>query len=336
MARATIEDVARAAGVSVATVSRALRSLPNVAPRTEERVRRVAEELGYRPHTAASWLATGRTSTVGLVAPFFGIWYTGQVMAGVEEVLGARGYDLLVYAVATPEQRSGFLDESGTLRTRVDGLLLVDFFADARQAEQLKEAGLAAVSVGSRLEPFSSLTIDNRAAAARAVGHLVGLGHTAIGVMGEPAEDGLSPVISARHRGYRDALSAAGIDFRADYVFHEDLSVRGGRAAMERLLAHPERPTAVFCMSDEMAVGAMGVARRAGVEIPGEISLVGFDDHDLAEAIGLTTMRQPAEEMGREATDELLSLLTAPGRTVTHRRFGVDLLERETTGRPPP
>jgi DNA-binding LacI/PurR family transcriptional regulator len=334
--RSTIEDVARAAGVSVATVSRALRSLPNVAPRTAKRVHEAADRLGYKPHTAASWLATGRTSTVGLVAPFFGIWYTGQVMAGVEQVLVAEGYDLLVYAVASPEQRTGFLEQSGTLRTRVDGMLLVDFFVDADQAGLLEKAGLAAVSVGSRIDPFSSLTIDNRDAAARAVGHLLDLGHTAIAVMGEPAEEGPSPIIAARHHGYRDALRAAGIEARGDYVFHAHLSVGGGAAAMERVLAHPNRPTAVFCMSDEMAIGAMGVARLAGVEVPREISLIGFDDHDLAEAVGLSTMRQPAGKMGSEAAVELLALLADPSQTVVHRQFGVDLVVRETTGRPPP
>ncbi len=334
MPRATIDDVARAAGVSVATVSRALRDLPNVAPDTRRRIRDIALELDYEPHSQAARLASGRTMTVGLVAPLFGLWYASQIVAGAESVLSARGYDLLVYAVDTPENRRRFLERAASLPGRVDGLILVDFFASPDQADRLRSVDKPAVAVGEHIAGFSSVTIDNQSGARMATDHLIGLGHRRIGLVTGPASDGYhSPVPEQRADGFRIAHAAAGLPLDPTLVVDGGFTIAGGAAAMERLLDRDDPPTAVFCLSDEMAMGAVGRAHELGLEVPESVSVIGFDDHDLAEPFGLTTIRQPVRRMGSDATSRLLAAIADPDAAVTHDVVPVTLVERRSTGR---
>lgn len=335
--RATIQDVANLAGVSVATVSRALRGRPNVAQETRARVIEAADRLGYEAHTAASSLASGRTSIVGLVAPFFGVWYTGQVIAGVERVLSAGGYDLLIYTVDSLESRKRFLDRARIIQTRVDGLVLVDFFPTKEELERLAASQPKMVVIGEHLEPFSSYAIDNVAAAQTAVQHLIDLGHTKVALLGSgqiPVHE--SRVLRDRRDGYLVAMSAAGLPPREDLVVPGLLSVEGGVAAMEHMLAMEDRPTGLFCMSDEMAMGVIGRARHAGYSVPGDLSVVGFDDHDLAAAFGLTTMRQPVEELGELAARVLLDSLDGDAVDPGNHLLTAELVVRKTTGPPRP
>lgn len=334
--RATIEDVAREAGVSVATVSRALRGRPNVAPATRAHILRVAATLDYEAHPQASRLASGRTMTVGLVAPLFGLWYASQVMAGAESVLAAEGYDLLIHAVDTPDNRRRFLANTGAFRGRVDGLLMVDFFARPDQVTSLRQSGAPTVTVGERIEGFASVTIDNRRGAATAVRHLIELGHRRIGLItGDPIPDDLSPVPDERAAGYQAALAAAGLAADPSLECSGGLAIEGGASSITQLLALPEPPTAVFCMSDEMAMGAIGRARELGARVPEDVSIVGFDDHDLARAFGLTTMRQAVVDMGRWATTMLLEAIEGAVADPIHREAEVHLVVRQSTAPPP-
>ncbi len=334
--RATIDDVARKAGVSVATVSRALRGRPNVAPATRAHILRIAAALDYEAHPQASRLASGRTMTVGLVAPLFGLWYAAQVVAGAESVLAADGYDLLIHAVDTPDNRRRFLANTGALRGRVDGLLLVDFFARPEQVRSLHQSGVPAVTVGERIEGFSSLTIDNRRGAEMAVRHLIELGHRRIGLItGDPIPDDLSPVPDERAAGYHAALAGAGLPDDPALECSGGLAIDGGAASITELLALPSPPTGVFCMSDEMAMGAIGRARELGVRVPEDVSIVGFDDHDLAGAFGLTTIRQPARDMGCWATTMLLDTIEDAAAAPIDREAAVRLVVRNSTAPPP-
>ncbi len=182
---ATIEDVARVAGVSLATVSRALRGLPNVATVTRDRVRKVAEELGYRPDPNASRLATGRSRTVGVAVPYISQWYFSQVVAGIEAVLADQAYDLLLISVGTEEAKRRFVHEWPNLQRRVDALILVDLGFDADELAMFEQDQALVVTIGYDFPAFSSVTIDNRAAAQLAVAHLTGLGHRRIGLIGD-------------------------------------------------------------------------------------------------------------------------------------------------------
>lgn len=332
--RATIQDVAREASVSVATVSRAMRGMAHVAEETRIRVLATAERLGYSPHFGAAVLAGGMTRMIGLVAPYFHIWYTSQVVAGVEEVLSSAGHDLVIYAGDTVENRERFLDRAPSLQTRIDGLLLVDFYPDERQLERLKGSGLDLVALGEHLSGVASISIDNFDAAYRASKHLIDIGHTRIGIAGgQQVSIDPSPVLAARIDGYRAALEDSGIKVMDEYNLSGMLTVSGGRQAVDELADMAAPPSAVFFLSDEMAMGGLAQARRHGIHVPTELSVVGFDDHDQAEAAGLTTIRQRVRQLGVMAAERMLAF-SDHDRDGSHEIVPVELVVRDTTATP--
>ena len=332
--RANISDMALAAGVSVATVSRALRNLPNVAPRTRKRVAEVAAELGYEAHPQASRLASGRTWTIGLAAPLFGTWFPSRALGGINSVFAKAGYDLLISMMTTPEDRRRFLHEALSFCRRVDGIVLIDTFVSAEGGSADSFFDRPVVAVGERLAGATSISIDNRLAARRAVEHLIELGHERIGLVIGPIIAQLpTPDPRLRRLGYEDALRAAGLKVDPSLAVQGDGLAGGGARALSKLIAGSDPPTAVFCMTDEMAFGTLDAARGAGMAVPGDLSVIGFDDHDLAEALGLTTMRQSVGEMGARAAEEVLALIDgreAP-RDIT---WEVPLVVRATTAAP--
>jgi DNA-binding LacI/PurR family transcriptional regulator len=319
--RSTIEDVAHAAGVSVATVSRALRGLPNVATSTRARVEEVARGLNYRPDPNAARLATGRSRTVAIVVPFINSWYFANVIAGAEAVCADGGYDLLVLTSPSPATRAETVAGPIGLDRRVDGLIFVEVaLADADLAE-FDRLGVGVVTVGQRTAGFPSISIDNVAIGRMAVDHLVALGHTRVGVLAGHAEDPVHfDVPGERIEGARQALAAAGRELDPGLIAPGQFTVDGGHRAASALLARDDRPTALFALSDEMAFGALLAARDLGLDIPGDVSLVGVDDHESAEVMGLTTVRQPVVEHGALAARTLLRQLAGSGRAT--RRAG--------------
>lgn len=330
---ATIEDVARRANVSVATVSRALRGLPNVAPSTRARVLSAARELRYVADPSASRLAGGHSRTIGLVVPMLGQWYYSKLFSGVEGVVAAAGYDLLPFTLSGPGGVERFL-EALPFRKRVDGLILVDAPVDEGQAERITTAGAPVVTLGLRVPAVRGLSVDNAAAARLAVGHLTGLGHTRIALIGGSDDDPFRfSVPVERFNGYRDALAAAGLAYDPTLVVSGNFSLDGGAEAMHTLLALPEPPTAVFACSDEMAIGAMQVARDAGLFVPEELSFVGFDDHDVSEYVGLTTIRQDVVGQGERVAQLLLDILTGADHD-GHEIHPTRLVVRRTTAPP--
>jgi LacI family transcriptional regulator, repressor for deo operon, udp, cdd, tsx, nupC, and nupG len=334
---ATVQDVAARAGVSVATVSRALRGLPNVAPATRSRVLAAAAELRYRPDPNASRLAAGRSHAIGIAMPFVGQWYFAQVLAGVEAVLAGAGYDLLVYAAATPEGGRRFLADALPVRKRVDGLILVDLPLLQEEVGPWADSGVRLVSVGQRSDPFPSVGIDDEAAAHLAVSHLLDLGHRDVALIGAAppgAHDFGLTVPAARQGGYERALEERGIPVRSELLAPAAFDVGLAATAMDQLLRGPVRPTAVFATSDEMAMGAIGMARSLGLDVPADVSVVGFDDHDLAAAGGLTTVRQSPVDIGSWAAELLLDELRTGVVEPRHVLAPVELMVRQTTAPP--
>jgi LacI family transcriptional regulator, repressor for deo operon, udp, cdd, tsx, nupC, and nupG len=337
---ATIEDVARRAAVSVATVSRALRGLPNVAPSTRERVLVAAGELQYVADPSASRLAGGRSLTIGLVVPMLGQWYYATLFSGVEAVVAAAGYDVLPFTMSGPGGVDRFL-VAMPFRKRVDGLVVADAPLDTEQFTRVADASVAVVTIGILGPGAAGLAVDNAAAARLAVGHLTGLGHRRIALIGGITNDPFrfsTPL--DRFRGYRDALEAAGLAYDPELAAPGHFSLEGGAEAMHRLLALDDPPTGIFACSDEMAIGAMQVARDAGLRVPQDLSIVGFDDHDVSEYVGLTTIRQDVVGQGERAAHLLLDALAgaragAP-REVVHEVYPTRLIVRRTTGPPPP
>lgn len=327
----TISDVARLAQVSEATVSRALRAFPQVRPDLRDRVLAAAEELSYVTDTNASRLASGITRTIGLVAPQLTTWYVSQLSAGINDIMQPAGLDLLISALSSPSRRDELRSGAKHFRQRVDGVVLVDAFVGPDWT-----AGIGsppAIVVGEELNAGNSLGIDDVLGGELAVRHLLRLGHQQIAVIGGSSPTArFSPVSELRTRGAALALAEAGLEIHTtvDGLF----SIAGGLGAARELLRLPkrQRPTALFCLSDEMAFGALQAARELDVAVPDEISIVGFDDHPVAESVGLTTIRQPVRRLGQRAAQRLL---LADGIPVTgHERLPIELVVRSSSSAP--
>lgn len=321
---ASIGDVAERAGVSVATVSRAIRGLPNVAPRTRTRVLRAAEELQYVAHPHASRLAAGRTMTVGMAVPLLTQWFFNQVVAGAEAVLAGRGYDVLLYSLPDVDAKTRFLERL-PFSKRVDGLIAVDLPLSPGEVRRLSSAGTPLVTVGTASHAARSVGVDNVSAAVTATRHLIALGHRRIGLISHLVPQSLayrSPI--DRRAGYERALAEAGIPLCEELIVPGNFALQGGADAMAQLLSLARPPTAVFAMSDEMALGALKVARDAGCRVPGDLSIIGFDDHDLAAFTDLTTVAQPVHRQGETAATLLLDDMVRAGLQREAGRLRVD------------
>lgn len=318
----TIRDVAQAAGVSTATVSRALRGLPHVDPETRERVRRVAAELDYVVSPSASRLASGRTGTVAVITPFIDRWFFSTLLSGISDVLQESDVDLLVYEVGDPATSPG-LPAERRLRGRVDGVIVVTLPTDAPRIADMLEIGLPTSFVGVRWPGVPSVCIDDAAAGRMATQHLINLGHERIGIISGRPQASTSQ--SNRALGYTTAMEGAGLVRDPSLEAFGYFTVAGGESAMTSLLSEPNPPTAVFAMSDDMAFGAIRALQRHGIRPGADIAIASIDGHDLAELLDLTTVGQPVAQMGRMAADALLA------RMLGHDIDGPDEITVPTT-----
>lgn len=333
--RATIEDVALAAGVSVATVSRALRGLPNVAESTRLKVQEIALELRYRADPAASRLATGKSRSVAVAVPLLNGWYFSHVVAGIEAVCAESGYDTIVIGLAGKGTQHGFFQDYESLHRRADGLIIVDVSLPDEEVATVKSFGLALVTVGPQLPGTPSAGIDDVAVGRLATGHLLELGHRRIGLIGGTTVDPYEYLVPhLRHEGFELAHAEAGLTTDPSLYAIGNFTVQGGYDAAIELLSRDDRPTAIFAQSDEMAFGILHAARDLGVSVPGELSVIGVDDHDVAAVLGLTTVHQDIDQHGARAARLMLEMLA--GLDVEPRRHNnpIRLVERATTSRP--
>ncbi len=328
--RANIEDVAAAAGVSVATVSRALRDLPNVAPSTRDRVLAVASELAYVANPTASRLAGGRTGTVAVVVPVFDSWYFAKVVAGIEAVLKDADIDLLLYAVDSEDARKKFLAGRGAWWQRGDALIMVDVRLTEAEANRFDQLGARIVTVGCETPNFSSITLDEKGAAAAAARHLIDTGHTRIGVLTGHSKAHEFRVPVMRLEGFQAELEALGHPLDSSLVRSGGFSLDGGRDGMVELLELENPPTAVFSMSDEMAFGALDAIKSHNLRSPEDVAIVGFDDNDLATLFGLTTVRQKVETIGAIAGRLVLRAMQESDRMTEHVVTPTELIVRAT------
>jgi LacI family transcriptional regulator, repressor for deo operon, udp, cdd, tsx, nupC, and nupG len=333
----TIRDVAEAAGVSIATVSRALHGLPRVSEATRQRVLTAAAELSYVASPSAASLASGQTNAIGVVAPFVNRWYFAAIVYSAEERLRKAGYDLLLYSLGT-DARERHRAFSGTLlRKRVDAVLVLGLQPTAEEVAALSAVGGPVAIVGTEVPGWASVRIDDRAAACCAVRHLLDLGHRRIAYIGgETDHPPLSALPGDRRVGYRAELAAAGLPLVGELEADGGFTVTGGRAAAQRLLSLAEPPTAMFAASDEMAMGAVQAARRAGVRVPQDLSVIGIDDHEMAELLDLTTVAQPVVAQGVLAAEMILTALAEPEQPLPAVTVPTELVVRGTTGPAPP
>ncbi len=333
---ARIEDVAREARVSTATVSRALRGLPNVSETTRARVSRVAEELGYVVSRSGSRLATGRTLAIAVIAPFMERWFFAQAVAAIEAELRTAGFDALLVGLSQPDLGVHQPFDAGTLRGRVDGVIVLTVPLTGRELDELRALDLPTAYVGAAVPGAMSVRIDDMAVARCGTEHLLQLGHTRIAyVGGDPRQPLNFSAPSDRRAGWMASLRDAGLEPFPAYDLAGHFTAAGGLAAGLELLSLPEPPTAVFCASDEMAMGVMTAARQHGLQVPQDLSVVGVDGHELGELLGLTTIVQPVATQGEAAARMVLEALDGErSRGQEHVVLPVHLAVRDSSAPP--
>ncbi len=334
----TITDVARVAGVSVATVSRALRGLDRVNPETRARVRRVAAELEYVASPTAASLASGRTRVVGVVAPFLTRWFFATVISGIEKTLREHGHHVLLFDLEDESYDRRMRLTQSMLLKRVDGIIVLNIPMDDDERALLGRLALPVVTVGNRVGAYPRVCIDDRAAMDMAVSHVLSLGHTRIGYVGAvPTQSAHLQTPQDRRAAFSAALRRHGVPLNPSWVVESDWSADGARRDARALLSGPDRPTAVVAASDEMAFGVIATARDLGLSVPGDVSVTGIDDHELAGILDLTTVRQPVDAQGRRAGAILMARLvdgTEPERGDIF--LPVELIVRGSTAPPKP
>lgn len=336
MTQPTISSVAQMAGVSIATVSRCLNEPGRVNVRTRDRVQKAIDDLGYSPNTLAQSFRRGRTNVVMVVMPKVGCPFLSEVLVGVREGIGGK-YSIVV-AEADLKHRS--YEEMGAMLVsrQVDGLILLATLLPF--GTKIEDVGrdrrlpvvLGCESITHELGTLPSVQIDNFGAAYEATRHLIDLGHQRIAFICGPRD---SLLTQDRERGFRTAMRDSGLPLDEAHVVAAEVTTDGGSTAATALLRCATRPSAVFCASDELAIGAMHVFRRAGLCIPDDISVMGFDDTRYAALAvpPLSTVAQPAHEIGRRVAARMIEEIEGPASDHRH----VELLPhrlviRQSTG----
>lgn len=304
----TIQDIARLAGVSKATVSRVINQKPDVDIDTRERVLRIMKEYGFVPNVTASGLA-GRSRMLGVLVPSLTWPLIPQIMQGVAEAVERTHYELVLYCVTHADNRAAVLDR--ILATKLTSGLLAIFPGVATQhVTELHEQGFPLVLIDDQGFPTKAPWVgsDNQSGAYLATRHLLQLGHQRIGFIRGPERYLCS---QERYAGYHQALEEAGIPPDPRLIWQGDFEVPSGRACGEQVLALSERPTAVFASNDQMAYGLLALAEERGLRVPDDLAVIGFDDVPplIHTRVTLTTVRQPFFDMGLNGMELLLSLV---------------------------
>jgi DNA-binding LacI/PurR family transcriptional regulator len=335
----TIRDVARRAGVSAGTVSRAMGGRPGVHEGTRRRVLDAVSDLQYTPNLAAQRLSTGRHLTIAVIVPFFTTAPVSMRLNGAVSVLAETRYDLIVHNVQTPGQRAACFDLTPH-RRQADGVLVISLSPrDNDEVASLRRAEVPVVLIDSDHPGATSLSrvvVDDAAGGRAATEYLLSLGHRRIAFVGDRSDNPFHFIWSRdRLRGYRQALEAAGVAPNPRHCAEGEPSLAGAREVARAMLAAPDRPTAVVAANDMRAVGVLEAAREVGLRVPEQLSVIGYDDVEVAEIVGLTTMRQPLFRSGQRGTELLLQALRAPETEPVREVLPVELVVRGTTAPPP-
>lgn len=329
-----IADVARLAGVSKSTASRALTGSGYVAESTRSLVLEAAGSLRYVASTSAVSLATGRTQNIGVLMPYVTRWFFAEVLEGIQDSLLAQDLDLTLYDARPGTEGRQRIFEQFLSRKRFDGLIAVGLEPGDDEIQRLVAMNRPMVSIVGASTKTSLIEIDDDDAARRATEHLIALGHRRITFVGGTVETHWAQVDRRRLKGYRDSMRDAGLIAETRHV-PSDVSLPGGYAAAVDLLEDARsRPTAVVATCDEVAIGTMIAARRLGIRVPTDLSVVGIDDHEYAEMFGLTTLEQVPREQGAAAVELLLRQIDDPGQPPSVVNLHARLIMRTSTAPP--
>ena len=333
----TLSDVAKAAGVSKSTASRALSGRGSVSRETTEKVSQAAEKLGFVASSAAESLATGRSRNIAVVTPFINRWFYSEVIDGVESALIGAGYDLTLYRLTNNSEQRKQLFDYFLVRKGVDAVIALTLFISDDEVQRLRKLGKPVVGIGGLIPNVPTFSIDDIATARRATEHLISLGHKNLVHVGGDQELQLDfEVHSNRLKGFRQALQKAGLS-HADDFYADDFDIPGGyRSALKVLTKTDSRPTGIVGGSDEIALGVLMAARELGLRVPHDLSIIGIDGHPLGETFGITTMNQHPATQGSIAVSQALAQLGGgwDEKDDAHLELQVDLKVRSSTGPP--
>jgi LacI family transcriptional regulator, galactose operon repressor len=327
----TIKDVAREAGVSVATVSRVWNDADFVSPETRQRVAEVAARLGYSPHGAARSLITRTTFALGVLLPDLYGEFFSEIIRGIDHVAQAAGYHILVSS--SHESKDEIDAALRTMRGRVDGMIIMSSDLEAQRTLHALQGSFPVVLLngGAESKSFDTITIENHEGAREMTRHLVARGHRRIAMIGGPQRNYDA---AERLRGYETALRENGIEIERSLIVQGDFSELSGHRAVEQLLALASRPTAIFAANDSMAIGALSALRENSLRVPEEMAVAGFDDIPLARYMNppLSTVHVDISLLGERAAALLLLLLQKGVRPHEHLQLSTTLVIRASCG----
>jgi len=331
-----IVEIAKMTGVSPATVSRALRGLHHVNEKTRTKIVQAALELNYplRPDLLPASART-RTNVVAVIAPYISRWYFAQAINGIEQTLRESGIDMMLYNFSQVESRQRVFQEK-QLRGKVDAIIVISLPPTDEEIESIFELGIPLTLLGFDYEECNSVMVDDILGGKIATQHLIDYGHKDIAILSGERDSALSFNVSDhRTKGFLQAISEANLEWNPENEIRGDYNILTAEIATEAFLGRKGRklPTAIFCHSDEMALGAMKAIRRKGLRIPEDISVIGFDDNEIAQYVGLTTVSQPPQFLGQMAASATIATIASPEAKMKHLFVSTSLIVRETTAR---
>lgn len=335
MAKATIKDVAKKAGVGVGTVSRVINNSSAVSQKTRQKVNIAIEALNYAPNETARRLSLGKTYTVAVIAPFFTRPAFVQRIRGLESTFANSEYDFIIYNVDNYASRDKYFKMLSRPK-RNDGLLVMSIIPEEGHAQMLLKSGIPTIFVDAEHSAFSHVIINDLDGGYQATKHLIELGHCRIGMVSDHLVK--TPFnyrsVFARYQGYKNALNEAGLPIREEYFMSCGVNKDAAKETAVKMLTLPTPPTAIFAYSDTHAFGVLQAAELLGIKIPDELSVIGYDDIELSEYLHLTTMRQKLFDAGAIGAELLLKQLSGQLNTAQTVNLDAELVVRRTTAQP--
>ena len=331
MAGSTIYDIAKKAGVSIATVSRVVNNSEGIADKTREKVLKVADELGYYPQAYAQGLARKKKNIIMVVVPVLSNYFFMEVLAGIQDEISKYNYDLNIFNVQSTGEDNMFSQVENIIKRQwADGYLFISTHLRDTELEKLQNYDMPITLIDESYPGMDSVSVDNEKGIEKAMHYFLENGVTRIAIISAMKT---SKPGRQRIEGYKKALKEAGVSVEEDLIvsgdsmYRDGFSEQNGYEAMKKLLELPNPPQACFCTSDIQAVGAMKAMKEKGMQIP----IIGYDDITISNYIGLSTIRQPMYDMGSLATKKLMDRMKNREVEPEHKVFAPELILRSST-----
>lgn len=329
--KATIYDVASLAGVSITTVSRVLNSPGQVSAVSRKKIVDAMKELNFVPRADAIARARKDFKRIGVLTPFFTAPSFVQRIRSIAGALAVTDYELITYSVASEEQLSAYLSML-PVSNRIDGLIILALPVSEEEVQLLKEYELPVVMIEISHPSISSIEIDNIAGGRLAAEYLISKGYKSFGFIGEGGQPAYSlHATEKRFKGYKEALSENGFNLPDNSVLFHEYGMEFSVASVKKILSEADKPDVIFAASDLQAVGVMKAAREMGLKVPEDVAVIGFDDIDLADYMGITTINQSLDQSGKTAVELLVEHMKDPETAVKHISYQLKIVERYST-----